>query len=624
MSRIFLTNINLSQNELQNARIQNLATNPTSPVAGQIYYNTGDNTLRYYNGSAWLTLAQGGSVNDAIAAYIATITTNSISEGSTNLYFTDERAQDAIGNAVGTGLSYNDTTGAISVNTSVIATASSVTNAINALSTTDIEEGTNLYYTDERAQDAIANAIALGTHSNITITYDDATNKFTFAAENGVADSNTDNLSEGSTNKYFTDERAQDAVGNAVGTGLTYNDSTGAISVTANTYDAYGSASTVAGNLTTHESDTSAHGVTGNVVGTTDTQTLTNKTLTSPKINEDVVLTATATELNYVDGVTSAIQTQLDAKLALAGGTMTGAIAMGTNKITGLGTPTADTDAATKAYVDAARSGLDVKASVRAATTAGITLSGEQTIDGVSVVAGDRVLVKNQGTGSENGIYVASASGWSRADDANISAEVTAGMFTFVAEGTVNADSGWVLTTNDAITLGTTALAFAQFSGAGQITAGAGLTKNGNTLDAVGTADRITVNADSIDIASTYAGQNTITTVGTITTGTWNGTAIAIANGGTGATTAAGARTNLGATTKYTEANLLLQPASGSVTWVVNHGLGTRNSNVQVFELSSYAQVEVDVVRTNTNAVTLSWVASANVAADSYQVVVVA
>jgi hypothetical protein len=624
MSRIFLTNINLSQNELQNARIQNLATNPSTPVSGQIYYNTGDNTLRYYNGSSWLTLAQGGSVNDAVAAYIATINTNSISEGSTNLYFTDERAQDAIGNAVGTGLSYNDTTGAISVNTSVIATASSVTNAIDAITTSVIEEGTNLYFTDERAQDAIANAIAAGTHSNITITYDDATNKFSFAAENGVADSTTDNLTEGSTNKYFTDERAQDAIGNSVGTGLSYNDTTGAISVTANTYDAYGSASTVAGNLTTHESDTSAHGVTGNVVGTTDTQTLTNKTLTSPKINEDVALTATATELNYVDGVTSAIQTQLDAKLALAGGTMTGAIAMGTNKITGLGTPTADTDAATKAYVDASRSGLDVKASVRAATTANITLSGAQTIDGVSVVAGDRVLVKNQSTGSENGIYVASASGWSRADDANISDEVTAGMFTFVAEGTVNADSGWVLTTNDAITLGTTALAFAQFSGAGQITAGAGLTKNGNTLDAVGTADRITVNADAIDIASTYAGQNTITTVGTITTGVWNGTAIALANGGTGATTAAGARTNLGATTKYTEANLLLQPSSGSVTWVVNHGLGTRNSNVQVFELSSYAQVEVDVVRTNTNAVTLSWVASANVAADSYQVVVVA
>ena len=110
-------------------------------------------------------------------------------------------------------------------------------------------------------------------------------------------------------------EAAQDAIGNAVGTGLSYNDTTGAISVTTNTYDAYGSASTVAGNLSTHESDTTTHGTTGNIVGTSDTQTLTNKTLTSPKINEDVAVTATATELNYVDGVTSAIQTQLDGKV---------------------------------------------------------------------------------------------------------------------------------------------------------------------------------------------------------------------------------------------------------------------------------------------------------------------
>ena len=93
-------------------------------------------------------------------------------------------------------------------------------------------------------------------------------------------------------------------------------------------------------------------------------------------------------------------------------------------------------------------------------------------------------------------------------------------MFTFVSEGTVNADSGWVLTTNDAITLGTTGLTFAQFSGAGQITAGDGLTKSGNTINAVGTSDRITVNADSIDIASTYVGQTSITTLGTIATGT--------------------------------------------------------------------------------------------------------
>lgn len=216
-------------------------------------------------------------------------------------------------------------------------------------------------------------------------------------------------------------------------------------------------------------------------------------------------------------------------------------------------TPTDDGHAATKGYVDSARSGLDVKASVRVATTSAINLSSDleagDVIDGVTLVAGDRVLVKHQGTASENGIYVAVASGAaSRATDADTSAEVTTGMFTFVSEGTVNADSGWVLSTNDTITLGSTGLTFVQFSGAGQITAGDGLTKSGNTINVVGTADRITANADSIDIASNYVGQSTITTLGTISTGTWGSgaTTIAIASGGTGATSAGDARSNLG------------------------------------------------------------------------------
>ena len=213
--------------------------------------------------------------------------------------------------------------------------------------------------------------------------------------------------------------------------------------------------------------------------------------------------------------------------------------------------PTDPAHAATKGYVDSARSGLDVKQSVRVATTEAITLSSGlengDTIDGVTLATGNRVLVKNQDTASENGIYVVASSGApSRADDANTSAEVTAGMFTFVEEGTLNADTGWVLTTNDTITLGTTGLTFAQFSGAGSITAGDGLTKSGSTINVVGTSNRITANADSIDIASTYVGQSSITTLGTITTGTWNGTTIAVANGGTGATDAGTARTNLG------------------------------------------------------------------------------
>ncbi|WP_326514775.1 gp53-like domain-containing protein [Clostridium intestinale] len=134
-----------------------------------------------------------------------------------------------------------------------------------------------------------------------------------------------------------------------------------------------------------------------------------------------------------------------------------------------------------KLYVDAAIQGLAIKAPVKVATTVNITLSGTQTIDGVAVVAGDRVLVKNQTTASLNGIYVVSATSWSRASDANTSAKL-ASAFVLVQQGTSNLDCSFLMTTDGAITIGTTAINWVQFSGAGQIVAGGGLVKSGNTL----------------------------------------------------------------------------------------------------------------------------------------------
>lgn len=291
--------------------------------------------------------------------------------------------------------------------------------------------------------------------------------------------------------------------------------------------------------------------------------------------------------------------------------------------------PSADGDVATKSYVDAARAGLDVKQSVRVASTTNLTLTGAATVDGVTVVTGDRVLVKDQSTGSQNGIYLANTAGaWTRSTDADTSAEVTSGMFVFVSEGTLNSDSGWVLSTNDVITLGTTALTFVQFSGAGQITAGAGLTKTGNTIDVVGTSNRIVVNADSIDIASTYVGQNTITTVGTITTGTWNATDIAVADGGTGASTASSARTNLASTTAgFTTTTPVLARVSAqsigdgtNTAYSLTHNFGTRDVLVQVYDSATNETVFADVTRTSTEVVTVTFASAP--ASNAYRVVI--
>lgn len=215
----------------------------------------------------------------------------------------------------------------------------------------------------------------------------------------------------------------------------------------------------------------------------------------------------------------------------------TAAVSMNNQLLSGLADPVSGQDAATKNYVDSAVQGLSPKDSVRAATTADITVSGLQTIDGVELQAGDRVLVKNQATASQNGIYVAAAGAWNRSADADTWNDLISA-YVFVEEGTTNGDNGYLITVNAGGTLGVTDVTVVQFSGAGQISAGNGLVKTGNVLDVVGTADRITVNADSIDIASTYIGQSSITTLGTITTGTWNGTAISVAYGGLGLTSA--------------------------------------------------------------------------------------
>lgn len=403
-----------------------------------------------------------------------------------------------------------------------------------------------------------------------------------------------------------------------------------------------GASSTTLAGLTSITSTNFTGALTGNASTATSLETARTIAISGP-------VTGTATSFDGSASITIPV-TALDVghvnvtgTLAVARGgtgtttsTGTGSVVLSASPVL-TGTPTAPTAAsgtnttqlATTAFVrqeiDSSRAGLDPKESVRAATTANITLSNTQTVDGVALAVGDRVLVKNQTNAAENGIYLVASGAWTRTADANQDT-LTSGAYTFVEQGTVNADSGWTLNTDGAITVGTTALTWVQFSGAGQITAGNGLTKTGNTLDVgagtgiavaadtvgltgqalalhnlatsgliartaadtvvarsvAGTTNRITVtNGDgisgnpTIDIASTYAGQNTIVTLGTITTGTWNASVIGVGYGGTGLSSVASraivygnGTSALGVTgTSLIDGSFLREDATGNPYW---------------------------------------------------------
>ena len=461
MARKFLVSIDLTKNELQNAVIQNLATAPATPSAGQIYYNTVDNQLYIYNGTRW----------------------------------------EVAGNAVQSGL--------------------------------------------------LANRPAAGTVDAGTIYY--ATDTYLFYYSDGSAWTQT----------------------NAFGT------------VTAQT--SYG-ASSGNGSATTYARADHTHG------------TPALGTATPNAISGAAGSAGSATTPSKEDHTHAFTPAQ---DLAMAG-----------YKLTGLGAPSADTDAANKGYVDSVAQGLDVKASVRLATTgalsaytftttAGGTITsdtnGALSIDGVTPSVADRILIKNETSGNApyNGIYVVTTVGdvstpyvLTRSTDANTSAEVTDGMFTFVEQGTSLASTSWVLTTNNPITLNTTGLVFAQFSGAGTYTASNGVLLTGTnfTFDPrTGYGLQTGASGAEIKLATT-SGLNLTTD---LAVGAGLGISVltnTVAIDTTVVVRKYGADVGDGSATSYT----------------ITHNLNTRDVQVTVYESTgSYAEVICDVNHATVNTITL-------------------
>jgi len=271
----------------------------------------------------------------------------------------------------------------------------------------------------------------------------------------------------------------------------------------------------------------------------------------------------------------------------------TGSVSFNSQNITNVADPVNAQDAATKGFVEATSQGLNVKNSCVAATTGNITIStalnNGDTLDGVTLADGNRVLVKDQSTASQNGIYVVGSSP-SRADDL-ASGSNAAGMFTFVEKGTVNEDNGFVCTSDSgSAVVGTNNLTFAQFSGAGQITAGDGLDKSGNTLSVDLKANGGLV-IESTEIAVDLAASSI--------TGT-----LAVGDGGTGATSASAARTALGLVIGTD-----VEPHSDKLTELATMGQTTANAladlleaEVQILDGATVTTAELNILDGGTSA----------------------
>jgi len=608
MARKFLTPIDLNRLELQNAALQNLATAPSTPATGQIYYDTALARPRIYSGSAWVELDPvwlKGQAN----TWTANQTVNANILGNGTIALTGTGASSVGGSFAATVFAPAGLTGSATATRYAGGTASGAP-ATGTFSTGDfvVTTGGDLWICTAGGSPGTWSRVGsylLGSANTWT-----STNAFNGA----ITGNNTINL---------TGTGSSSVGGTFTGTALVASGLTGATSasryVGATTSGAPATGTFVVGDFAVAQNGAMWVCTTAGSPGTWVQIGATGSFYSSVKANNGTAVTQRSV-LNFINGTfttataaDNASQTDVKFDVSVAAPTSsmtfggansagsattlarsdhshslpahdaaahsliklsdlaapTATVSMGSQIVSNVAAPSSSTDAANKAYVDAAAVGIDWKPSVRVATTATGTLAtayaNGQTVDGITLATGDRILIKDQATGSENGIYTVNASGApTRATDADASGEVTSGMAVFVEVGTENADSGWVLTTDGTITVGTTALTFTQFTGLGSVTAGSGLTKTGNTIN-VGAGTGIAVAADTVAVNRT--GSN-----------------------------------NAHVPLLYTTAT-----HASATSVAITHNLGNQFVLAQVYEVSTNALVEVDIVQTSTTVTTFNF-----------------
>jgi len=523
------------------------ANRAVSPPNGTIRYNTDNSTLEGYTANAWNSIAAGlgvtavtaGTGLDVGAGPQGTIT----STGTLNL-----------ANTAVTAASYGSAT---DVGTFTVNAQGQLTAAANvAISAVSIGAVTAVNGTANEITSTGTSTVTLSLPNALTFTGKTVTDgTFNMTSATVGADTVTTNTAAQTlTNKTISGAtNTLSNIGNAslTNSSVTYNGVTVALgasgTITANTTNPLTIGTGLSG-TSYNGSSAVTIAIDSTVATLTGTQTLTNKTISGSNNTLSNIGNASLTNSSVTVGTTAIA---LGASSLTLGGLTSVAVTQD---------PVSALELATKQYVDAVAQGLDPKASCVAATTANITLSGTQTIDSVVLIVGDRCLVKDQTLSQDNGIYLVASGAWTRATDMDNWLEVP-GAFTFIEQGTLYADTGWVCTSNAGGTLGTTPITWVQFAGVGSYTAGTGLTLTGTqfsitntavTAASYGSATQVgtfTVNAQG---QLTLASNASIAIDGNqITSGT-----VAVVNGGTGATNATDARTNLVAAKSGTNSDI--------------------------------------------------------------------